>query len=208
MNKEEAKKIIEALLFASDRPLVLDEIKEVLEEFNQPEIKDLIFELKNEYETSGHAFQIREIAQGYQLTTDSTYAPWLKKLYKIHHKERLTTPSLETLAIVAYKQPITRTEIELIRGVNVDGVINTLLERNLVKIAGRKEVIGRPFVYGTTREFLEYFGLKSLEDLPKLEEFVETAQAQETGEQKVSEPAGQVINNEVKDDSKDTASAA
>lgn len=179
MDKENYKKIIEALLFASDRPLILDEIKEVLGDLSQQEVRDLILELKNEYQNTGRSFAISEIAQGFQLTTDPAYAPWLKKLYKIHHKERLTMPSLETLAIVAYKQPITRTEIELIRGVNVDGVINTLLERNLIKITGRKEVIGRPFVYGTTREFLEFFGLKSLEDLPKLEEFVQTAQRQE-----------------------------
>jgi len=179
VDKENAKKIIEALLFASDRPLLLDEVKEVLSELNQQEVKDLILELKTEYQNTNRAFQISEIAQGFQLTTDPVYATWLKKLYKIHHKEHLTVPSLETLAIIAYKQPITRTEIELIRGVNVDGVINTLLERNLVRIVGRKEVIGRPFVYGTTKEFLEYFGLKSLEDLPKLEEFVQTAQRQE-----------------------------
>lgn len=179
MDRESSKKIIEALLFACDRPLILTEITEVLGELSQEEVKNLILELKNEYESAGRAFQISEIAQGFQLTTDPSYATWLKKLYKIHHKERLTMPSLETLAIVAYKQPITRTEIELIRGVNVDGVINTLLERNLIKIVGRKEVPGRPFVYGTTREFLEFFGLRSLEDLPKLEEFVQTAQAQE-----------------------------
>lgn len=190
MSREEAKKIIEALLFASDRPLILDEIKDVLEEFGHQEVKELILELKNEYQNTGRSFQITEVAQGFQLSTDALYAPWLKKLYKIHHKERLTTPSLETLAIVAYKQPITRTEIELIRGVNVDGVINTLLERNLIRITGRKEVVGRPFVYGSTREFLEYFGLNSLEDLPKLEEFVET------------------FKNEVKDESKDTTSAS
>lgn len=208
MNKEEAKKIVEALLFASDRPLFLDEIKDVLEESNPQQVKDLILELKTEYQNSQRAFQIAEIAQGFQLSTDPAYAPWLKKLYKIHHKERLTTPSLETLAIVAYKQPITRSEIELIRGVNVDGVINTLLERNLVRIAGRKDVIGRPFVYGTTRDFLEYFGLSSLDDLPQLEEFVETAQAQEGMGEKVAEDVQQTIKNEVKDEPKDTTSAS
>jgi len=134
-------------------------------------IKNIILELAKEYEDTQRSFSIKEIAGGFQIVTDPTLAPWLKKLYKTSGSDRLTGPSLETLAIVAYKQPATKPEIETIRGVNVDGVLKTLIEKNLVRIAGRKETVGRPILYGTTQEFLQYFGLNSLEELPRLEEF-------------------------------------
>jgi len=105
------------------------------------------------------------------MATASEYAPFLKKFYGKRQGQKLSTPALETLAIIAYKQPVSRLEIESLRGVNVDGVVTSLLERNLIRITGRRECLGRPFVYGTTKEFMEYFGLKSLEDLPKIEDF-------------------------------------
>jgi len=171
MDRKQAKNIVEAMLFVSDKPLFIQEIKGVLEEFDARQIKDVIAELTKEYEETQRAFTIKEIAGGFQIVTDPMLAPWLKKLYKTSGADRLTGPSLETLAIIAYKQPVTKPEIEAIRGVNVDGVLKTLIEKNLVRIAGRKDTVGRPILYGTTQEFLQYFGLSSLEELPKLEEF-------------------------------------
>ena len=173
MTNEEAKKIIETLLFVSERPLALERIKEILEEMNKDAIKQLIEELKSDYTQTKRIFTIEEVGGGYRLATDSYYGPWIRKLYKSDRRDRLSVPSLETLSIISYKQPITRAEIEAIRGVNVDGVMKTLLDRNLIKMAGRKEVIGRPFLYATTKEFLIHFGLNALEDLPKLKDFTE-----------------------------------
>ncbi len=169
------KGVIESLLLVSEKPLLLEQIKEVLEGIDAKTIQSLIQELKLEYENRKSGISIIEIAGGYQMSTSSDYAPYLKKFYNIKHKEKLSTPSLETLAIIAYKQPLTRLEIESIRGVNVDGVIKTLLEKGVIRIAGRKDAPGRPFVYGTTRQFLEYFGLKSLDELPEIEEFTKLA---------------------------------
>jgi len=171
MNKTQVKNIIEAMLFVSDKPLFINEIKGALEGSGGTEIQDIISELSAEYEQTGRAFRIKEIAGGFQIVTDPVLSPWLKKLYKTSGSDRLSKPSLETLAIIAYKQPATKPEIESIRGVNVDGVLKTLIEKNLVRIVGRKETIGRPILYGTTSEFLQYFGLSSLKELPKLEEF-------------------------------------
>jgi segregation and condensation protein B len=171
MDKAQAKNIIEAMLFVSDKPLFVNEIKGVLEEFSNQGVKDIITELAKEYEDGSRAFRIKEMAGGFQIVTDPMLSPWLKKLYKTSGVDRLTGPSLETLAIIAYKQPATKPEIEAVRGVNVDGVLKTLIEKSLIKIVGRKETVGRPILYGTTQEFLQYFGLNSLEELPKLEEF-------------------------------------
>src|SRR3989338_4172124 len=171
MDKTQIKNIIEAMLFVSDKPLFVSEIKSVLESPEANQIKDVIAELAGEYETQGRALKIKEIAGGYQIVTDPVLAPWLKKLYKTAGADRLSGPSLETLAIIAYKQPATKPEIETIRGVNVDGVLKTLIEKNLVRILGDRETVGHPIIYGTTQEFLQYFGLNSLEELPKLEEF-------------------------------------
>ncbi|MDP8253317.1 MAG: SMC-Scp complex subunit ScpB [Candidatus Kaelpia aquatica] len=173
-NKSEIKSIVEALLFVADKPLSIEQIKAVVEA-DRSEIKSNIEDLKREYELR-HSFRIREVAGGYQLVTDPVYAHWLRKFFQGGRKGRLSKAALETLAIVAYKQPITRPEMEQIRGVDVDGVIRKLLEKGLVKIAGRKDVIGKPLMYATTKRFLEYFGLNSLEELPDLNEFVEMEQ--------------------------------
>ena len=171
MDKIQAKNIIEAMLFVSDKPLFINEIKGALEDISPSEIKDIISELAKEYELAKKAFSIKDIAGGFQIITDPVVAPWLRKLYKTSGADRLRGPSLETLAIIAYKQPVSKPEIEVIRGVNVDGVLKTLIEKNLIRIAGRKETVGRPILYGTTSEFLQYFGLNSLGELPRLEEF-------------------------------------
>jgi segregation and condensation protein B len=167
----EIKNIVEALLFVADKPLSLEQIKAVLES-DKPEIRSNIEQLKREYEQK-HSFRIREVAGGYQIVTDPVYAVWLRKFFQGGRKGRLSKAALETLAIISYKQPITKPQIAQIRGVDVDGVIRNLLEKGLVKIAGRKDVIGKPLIYATTKRFLEYFGLNSLEELPDLDEFSE-----------------------------------
>ena len=172
MDKQEAKRIIEAVLFVSDKPVSIMTLKDVLKEIEPTEIRSCVEELNNEYNSSGRSFSIKEIAGGFQMLTDPVYSAWISSLYK-RPPDRLTGPALETLAIIAYKQPLTRTDIEVIRGVNVDGVLHTLEERSLIKTRGRVDAPGRPILYGTTSEFLQHFGLKSLEDLPKLKEFQE-----------------------------------
>jgi segregation and condensation protein B len=179
MAENNLKSALEALLFASERPLTLEQIKKVLDNLDAGDIRRAMEELKTEYEESGRGIRLMEIAGGYQMVTSPLFAAFLKRLYKERRVEKLSKPALETLAIIAYKQPITRTEIELLRNVNIDGVINSLSEKYLIRIVGRKKAPGRPFVFGTTRQFLEHFGLKSLEDLPKMENFADFAAKQE-----------------------------
>lgn len=173
MDRDEAKKIIEALLFVSDKPVSIDALKDILKEIDPTDIRKLTEELNGEYQSSGRSFSIKEIAGGFQMMTDPIYSKWISALYK-RPPDKLTGPGLETLAIIAYKQPLTRSEIEIIRGVNVDGVLHTLEERGLIRTRGRVDGPGRPILYGTTNEFLQHFGLKSLEELPKLKEFRES----------------------------------
>ncbi len=174
MAQEELKHAIEALLFASERPLTLEDIKQAFEEDLQvEEIRELLGLLKTDYETQNRGFRLFEIAGGYQLVTDERFSSYLKKFYQAREKKRLSQASLETLSVIAYRQPATRADIEFIRGVNVDGAIKTLLEKGLVRLVGRKEVPGRPMLYGTTKEFLEHFGLSSLKELPSLKEYTE-----------------------------------
>lgn len=165
------RSVIEALLFASDKPLTIEQARNVLDNLEASEIRAILEQLKSEYEHSNRGIRITEIAGGFQMTTAPGFATFLKKLFKERHADRLSKPSLETLAIIAYKQPVTKFEIASLRNVNVDGVINNLLDKNLVRISGRKKAPGRPYVFGTTKQFLEYFGLRSLEELPKMEEF-------------------------------------
>ncbi len=173
MDRDQAKKIIESVLFVSDKPLSVDMLKEAMKEMEPSAIKALIEELNNEYASTGRSFSIKEIAGGYQMLTDPAYSRWISAVYK-RPPERLTGPALETLAIIAYRQPITRSNIEAIRGVNVDGVLHTLEERGLIRTRGRVDGPGRPILYATTNDFLQQFGLKSLEELPKLKEFQES----------------------------------
>ena len=174
MDREEAKRIIEALLFVSDKPVQVETLREVIGEkaIGAKEIEELISALNTEYSSQGRAFSLREIAGGYQMVTDPIFSKWIAELYR-RPSEKLRGPALETLAIIAYKQPIARSQIEAIRGVNVDGVLNTLEDRKLIRTRGRAEGPGRPILYGTTNEFLVHFGLKSLEELPNLKEFKE-----------------------------------
>jgi segregation and condensation protein B len=172
MEDREAKSIIESLLFMAAEPLSIESLKNILE-IDKKDIERLVEELINEYQLRNLGLFIAEVAGGIQMITNPACAPWIKKFLATSLPTRLSQQSLETLSIVAYKQPITKAEIEAIRGVNCDGVLKTLLERRLIKILGRKEVPGRPLLYGTTKEFLQYFGLKDLSELPTLKEFQE-----------------------------------
>jgi len=171
MEENNLKSAVEALIFASERPVTLEQLKKVLGNPEPGQLRKVVDELKGEYEAENRGFRIAEIAGGFQMITASGFAPFLKKLYKDRSVDKLSKPALESLAIIAYKQPLTKSEIESLRNVNVDGVMKSLLEKNLIRISGRKKIPGRPFVFGTTRQFLEHFGLKSLDDLPKFEDF-------------------------------------
>jgi segregation and condensation protein B len=165
------KRILEALLFAASEPLSVARLECLVEgvERGEQSIPQLIDELNRDYQEEGKSFTIDKIANGYQLRSKKDYAPWIKKLFQPRRYLRLSRPTLETLAIIAYKQPITRAEIEAIRGVSIEGILKNLLERELIKISGQKEVVGRPYLYSTSHRFLEHFGLNSLSDLPPLE---------------------------------------
>jgi len=161
---------VEALLYVSDSPLPLKKIKESLgDEAEVPDIRDAVSSLVMEFESDGRGVRIVELAGGYQIITRPEFALYVKKLQKIR-PPKLSAQALETLAIIAYRQPIIRAEIEGIRGVSADGVLKTLLDRRLIKIAGRQDVPGKPIMYSTTHEFLRYFGLKDLSSLPSLRE--------------------------------------
>jgi len=180
MEENNFRSAIEALIFASDKPVTIEQIKKVLGISEQAYVRKSIDELKSEYETQNRGLRIIEIAGGFQMIASTTFTPFLKKLFKYRFSDKLSKPALESLAIIAYKQPLTKAEIESLRNVNVDGVMKNLLDKDLIRICGRKRIPGRPFVFGTTRQFLEHFGLKSLDDLPKIEDF--TAMAKEMEE--------------------------
>jgi segregation and condensation protein B len=177
-------KIIEALLFSAQKPLSAKELVDVIkragaeDEFSPNEFAKVreseaaaaLEQLKLEYVEQERGFQLVEKAEGWQLTTDPKYAQWVRQLFPAPKPARLTAPALETLAIIAYRQPITRVDVEAVRGVTIDGVLQTLMERGLVKISGRAEIPGRPLLYETTEFFLDHFGLRNLDELPNVEE--------------------------------------
>jgi segregation and condensation protein B len=179
-------RVIEALLFSAQKPLSIREMAAAIRaagaedppragpdkfaRVTESEIGAALEQLKIEYVQERRGFQIIEKAEGWQFATDPEYAPWVRQLFPAPKPARLSAPALETLAIIAYRQPITRADVEAVRGVNIDGVLQTLMERGLVKIAGRAEIPGRPLLYETTQFFLDHFGLRNLEDLPNVEE--------------------------------------
>ena len=161
--------VLEALLFASDTPVEITTIREVLELDSPDTARDLIDALSTRLRAEERALQVIEVGGGFRLVTRPEVAPWLVKLARARTRQRLSRPALETLAIIAYRQPVSRPEVDAVRGVNSEGVLDNLLERRLVRIAGRKDTPGRPFLYETTRDFLVAFGLRDLADLPKPE---------------------------------------
>ncbi len=164
------KLIVEALLYAAETPLSAKEIHSFIPEAKVSDIKSALKVLMYEYEAMGRSFALREVASGYQFISRSHYAPYIMKMLQ-RSPNRLSRATMETLAIIAYKQPVLRQEIERLRGVDVGGILRTLLEKGLIRVMGRKNLPGRPLIYGTTKKFLEVFDLKDLDSLPKLKEF-------------------------------------
>jgi segregation and condensation protein B len=171
--------VFEALLMASDAPLPVGRLLPALEGAAARDIRTYVDDLNEDYSRTGRAFRILEVAGGFQFAVERRFAPFVRKLSRDRAPLRLSQAALETLAVIAFKQPIAKAEIEAIRGVAVDWVIRTLLEHNLVRIAGRSEGVGRPLLYGTTREFLRHFGLRTTADLPKLKELDELLKERE-----------------------------
>lgn len=162
--------IVEAVLFASDSPLRPEEISRADESLNEDSVEAALHQLRVLYDESERAIQVVEVAEGYQIVTRAEFAPYLERFDSVPRPSRLSGPALETLAIVAYRQPIGRLEVEYIRGVSSAGVIRTLLDRDVIEIVGRADGLGRPLLYGTTQRFLEHFGFRALDDLPRPEE--------------------------------------
>lgn len=178
MSKDNIPAIIEAVIFSSQNPAKLNEIASLFDnKFSEDELKEMISQLNSIYKKEGRSFRIDEVGEGWLFQTLPDYFQWIVKKDENSERPRLTLKGLETLAIIAYKQPITRTEIEAIRGVNSDYLLRQLLERNLITIMGRAQAPGQPLLYGTSSRFLKYFGLSELDDLPKLREIDELLQS-------------------------------
>ena len=163
--------LVEALIFAAPEPIDEQSISQIIGCVNDGSIREAVERLNSEYERGGHAFRIISGAGGYRFATQPEYSPWVKRLVIGSGRVRLSRAALETVSLIAYRQPISRAEIETIRGVDVSGVLKLLLERRLVNVVGRGKGVGRPLLYSTTPEFLRHFGIDSLEDLPEFEEF-------------------------------------
>lgn len=168
MESADIKRVIEAVLLVVGQPVALKRLTELMPDVEAVQLRATIQSLNTEYESGGRAFQIQEVAGGYQLVTKPEFASWVRKALQSPKPDAVSAATMETLAIIAYRQPITKAEIEAIRGVDVTASLDTLLERRFARIAGRKESPGRPFLYGTTPEFLRHFGLKSIEALPPM----------------------------------------
>ncbi len=168
MESAQTRRILEAILFVSSQAVPFKRLTEILPEADPAELRQAVQDLNAAYTAQGRAFHVQELAGGYQLVTDQDLAVWVRRALQVPKPDSVSTAALETLAIVAYRQPITKAEIEAIRGVDVTASLDTLLERRFVRTAGRKDSPGRPFLYATTPEFLRHFGLKSVEALPPL----------------------------------------
>jgi segregation and condensation protein B len=173
MQHDFLKNIIEALIFASDVPISESKIAAIVEDATPAVVKKIVDELNAEFSRENRSFFITRIAGGYQINTRKDLAPWIKKLFKGKSRPRLSQAGLESLAIIAFRQPISRVEVDAIRGVHSGGVLKNLLERNLIAISGRGEGVGKPLLYGTTKEFLQYLGVNDVSDLPKPKEIEE-----------------------------------
>ena len=203
MEREEIKAIVENILLAADQPVSDSQFKGLLaDQVEKAALKSILEELMEEYETRN--LQILQVAEGYQLCTRNDYSDWVRKFLKFDKTTKLSQPSLDTLAIIAYKQPLTRLEVEEIRGVDSSGVVKTLLEKKVIAPGGRKKVPGRPIMYRTTRKFLEYFGLRDLSDLPTLEDFKENELEGEISSNQTTLPFGELSDSNVKDETFDS----
>lgn len=183
LDDQQLKSAIESLLFVAGSPLSVDRLKGIFEEVTKEQIEAQLQAIKQEYIDRNAGITLAEVDGGYQFATTPENAVWIRKFKAVKISAKFSRPALETLAIVAYKQPITRTEVEAVRGVNIGGIMRNLMERRLVKIVGKKDVPGKPLLYGTSSEFLQYFGLKDLSALPTLKEFQELEAGEEVMEE-------------------------
>jgi len=198
VESEEIKAIIENVLLAVDQPVSETQFKNLLgNAVDKVTIKSVIEELIEDYNSRN--LQIVQVAEGYQLCTRHDYSEWVRKFLKFDKTTKLSQPSLDTLAIIAYKQPLTKAEVEEIRGVDSSGVVKTLLEKKVISPGGRKKVPGRPIMYRTTRKFLEYFGLRDLSDLPTLEDFKESALEDHAQSDQTTLPFDELTGNDVEE---------
>ena len=205
MEREEVKAIIENILLAADQPVSDSQFKNLLaDKVEKDALNSILEELMEEYKSRN--LQILQVAEGYQLCTRNDYSDWVRKFLKFDKTTKLSQPSLDTLAIIAYKQPLTRLEVEEIRGVDSSGVVKTLLEKKVIAPGGRKKVPGRPIMYRTTRKFLEYFGLRDLSDLPTLEDFKENEIEGEISSNQTILPFDELSDSDTKDEIFDSVS--
>lgn len=179
LEERELKAILESLLFVTAEPVPMERLMVALGTVSRIELRQALQSLREDFDRDGRGVQVVELAGGYQMVTRAEYAPWITRLAKAKASPKLSRSAMESLAIIAYKQPIVRSEIEQIRGVEVSGVLRTLLERKLIRMVGRKDVPGRPIMYGTTKLFLQQFGLNDLSQLPPLREFKELGEAEQ-----------------------------
>lgn len=202
-------RIVESILFASQKPISAKELASIFKgaaeaakdnpsiacyaKVKREQLEEAIQELEKEYAETGRSFEVRESAAGWQLVTKADFSPWLRQLFPENRQARLSAPAMETLAIIAYRQPITRGDLEAVRGVAVDGVMQTILDRGLIRIAGRSDIPGRPLLYETTQHFMEHFGLKTLDDLPNASELrkIPLPKAEVPEPSKATEPAAE-----------------
>ncbi len=187
----EISQIIEAILFVADKPVTMNKLVQILPNFKKDEIETALSDLNEVYKD--HAINIFEIAGGFQLATRLEYHEYIKKFHAARTRPRLSQAALETLAVITYKQPVSRVEVEAIRGVNSDGVVGTLLERGMIKILGRADTVGKPLLYGTTQELLQYFGLNNFSELPSYEEIEALLKAREEEEKMESLQQTQIV---------------
>jgi segregation and condensation protein B len=209
MDDSELKKAVETLLFITDQPIPVSRMASVVGEPDAERVGQAVASLRQDYEGRGSAVQVLEIAEGWQMATRPEYAAHVRKLYSEKMTMRLSSAALETLSIIAYKQPLTRAEIEEIRGVEVIAALESLLEKSLLRVVGRKDAVGRPLLYGTTPDFLRHFGLRSLLDLPPLDSFKVEPLPQPPAEASVPEeapPAGQDAGPGAREDPSTTVS--
>ncbi len=195
---EDIKNIIESLLFVAEDPLTIDGIKKVLDSTDSNAIRNVLNELSSEYEARKGGFFLREVAGGFQIRTRPEYSQWIRRLLR-PNPLRLSNAALETLAIVAYKQPVIRSDIEHLRGVDCGGILRMLLERKLIRVVGRKEIPGRPMIYTTTKKFLELFELKDLKDLPSPKEIEELG---DTSSESLAHATPEIIKQTTDEDKK------
>ncbi len=189
LEERELKALLEALLFVSHEPVAADRLVAALGHTSPPEVRQALQHLGEDFDREGRGLQLVEVAGGFQLVTRPDYAPWIKRLDRARSVPKLSRSALESLAIIAYKQPIVRADIEQIRGVETSSVLRTLLERKLVRLVGRKDSPGRPILYGTTKTFLQHFGLRDLSELPPLHEFKELGESEQASLPVEEDPA-------------------